>query len=222
MDFLSSLGSTPYFQINSTYPNADGQAPSGALALGSSAVDMTYSHGNELTAADVSGIISDRIMAGELPLDPSALYIVVASADISANSLGFCSAGAAPAHGFSSVLATTFRWGFIGHTSRCPPTAAPQFMAPNGSQLATPNDDLAGDAMASDLAHVLTTMITDPLGGAWFDRYGLENADKCQGIFGSTYATPNGARANVRLGYRDYLIQQNWVNNKKGGCAMSP
>ena len=56
-----------------------------------------------------------------------------------------------------------------------------------------------------------------------YDRYGLENADKCKNTFGETYLTSNGARANanVRFGARDYLIQQNWVNDRKPRCAMS-
>jgi hypothetical protein len=45
-------------------------------------------------------------------------------------------------------------------------------------------------------------------------RLSLENGDKCQDAlgnpaFGQTYLTANGARANVRLDSRDYLIQQN-------------
>ena len=220
-DFLSSLGSTPYFQINSTYPNASGQAPSGGLLYGGSAVQLTYTHGNELTEADISGIIADQVLNGELPLDPAGLYLVITSADISANSVGFCSAGAPPFHGVGTVLGTQFRYGFIGHAARCPSIAAPQFMAANGSFLLSPNGDVATDAMASDIAHVLSTMVTNPYDGAWYDRYGLENADKCQGTFGTTYTTANGARANIHLGYRDFLIQQNWVNDRKGRCALS-
>jgi hypothetical protein len=54
----------------------------------------------------------------------------------------------------------------------------------------------------------------------------LENADKCQDAlgnpaFGPTYVTANGARANVRIGVQDFLIQQNWVNDRKARCAMS-
>jgi hypothetical protein len=67
----------------------------------------------------------------------------------------------------------------------------------------------------------LAEVVTDPTGGGWFDRYGLENAAKCVGQFGTTYLTANGARANLRLGRRDYLIQQNWVNDRKGHCAMN-
>jgi hypothetical protein len=76
--------------------------------------------------------------------------------------------------------------------------------------------------MANTLAHVLSTTITNPTGTGWFDRYGLQNADKCDGQFGPTYLTTNGARANLKLGQRDYLIQQNWINNdRKGHCAMN-
>ncbi len=39
-----------------------------------------------------------------------------------------------------------------------------------------------------------------------------ENGDKCAWQWGSTYTAANGARANVRLGSRDFLLQTNWVN----------
>jgi hypothetical protein len=44
--------------------------------------------------------------------------------------------------------------------------------------------------------------------------YGLENSDKCAGSFGQTYLRANGARANVRLYRRDFLIQLNSVGNQ--------
>jgi hypothetical protein len=75
--------------------------------------------------------------------------------------------------------------------------------------------------MASTMAQVLDTVVTDPQGNAWYDKYGLENSDKCQDTYGQTYQTSNGARANMKLGVRDYLIQQNWVNDRKGYCALS-
>jgi hypothetical protein len=61
---------------------------------------------------------------------------------------------------------------------------------------------------------------TDPDLNAWYDRRGYENADKCAWTFGTTYSS-GGADANVHLGSRDYLIQQNWVNASGGYCAMS-
>ena len=86
-----------------------------------------------------------------------------------------------------------------------------------------PNIDFAADGMVSTIAHALAASVTNPTGTGWFDRHGLENAAKCQGTFGTTYVTSyNGARANMRLGVRDFLIQQNWVNNpRKGYCGLS-
>ena len=82
--------------------------------------------------------------------------------------------------------------------------------------------------MANIMARLLNVMITNPVGkdlppvGSGEDWFGLENADKCVGKFGTTYTTANGARANFRAGAKDYLIQQNWVNDRKGYCSLVP
>jgi hypothetical protein len=125
-----------------------------------------------------------------------------------------------PLHGFVDVLGGPAKYGFIGNPNRCPSLEAPQFVMPNGTRLPTPNNDFAADAMASTLARLLSNIVTNPSGGGWYDRYGLETADKCYGTFGTTYTTANGAVANVRWVGRDYLIQQNWVNDRKGRCGM--
>lgn len=218
-DFLSNIGGSPYFQINAMYANGIGGAPSGALFYSGAAVDR-YSHGLELTASDMAGIVGDQILTGGLPQTPSGIYVVLASADVSSNSTGFCQPAALPAHGTGEVLGTQFRYAFVGNPNRCPSVAAPQFFS-GVTPLPTPNDNLAADAMASTLAQLLSRVITNPTGGGWFDRYGLENASKCVGQFGTTYSTANGARANLKLGSRDYLIQQNWVMSKKEHCAMN-
>ncbi len=74
--------------------------------------------------------------------------------------------------------------------------------------------------MASIIAHELEEAVTDPDLNAWYDHRGAENADKCAWTFGSTY-TANGAYANMQLGSRNYLIQQQWVNASGGFCALS-
>ena len=74
--------------------------------------------------------------------------------------------------------------------------------------------------MASIIAHELEEAVTDPVFSGWYDRTGQENADKCAWTFGKTYGT-NGALANMKLGTKDYLIQQNWVNSGAGYCALS-
>ena len=220
-DFMITVGGSAYAQINRTYPNAAGQIPTGALFYGHEVFDR-YSRGNELTASDIQQIVADQIASNALPQDPVGIYVVLASADVSSNATGFCIPAAHPHHGFGSVLGARFQYAFVGNPMRCPSLAAPQFMAADGTQLPTPNGSLAADAMASTLANLLSRVITNPAGGAWFDRYGLENAVKCEGQFGETYLTANGARANLRLAQRDFLIQQNWVNDRKGRCAMNP
>jgi len=63
--------------------------------------------------------------------------------------------------------------------------------------------------------------MSDPDVDAWYDGTYYENADKCAWKWGQTYTTATGAMANMKIGTRDYLIQQNWVNNKGGYCALS-
>src|SRR5262249_32808831 len=102
--------------------------------------------------------------------------------------------------------------------ARCPSSAAPQLSYPGP----TPNASFSGDGMVNQMAAALSSTVTNPTGSGWFDRYGLENSTKCQGIFGPTYISSTGAPANVHIGIRDYLIQQNWVNStRKGYCGMS-
>ena len=73
--------------------------------------------------------------------------------------------------------------------------------------------------MASIIAHELEETVTDPDLNAWYDRSGAENGDKCAWTFGTQYTVANGAKANVHLGARDYLIQLNWIA-AAGPCAM--
>jgi hypothetical protein len=221
--FLLSIGSTPYFVINTGYPNEYGQTPSGSLLYGGSASDPNYSHGVELTEDDIEAIVADKINSNALPPDPAGIYVVIASADVGSTATGLCTAvGTPPLHGNALPSIGSFmHFGFVGNPNRCPAIAGPQFIARDGSRLPTPNGDFVADVMASDLAHVLNATVTNPnINGGWYDRYHLENADKCQGTFGTTYTTATGARANVRWGGRDYLVQQNWVNDRRGHCGM--
>jgi hypothetical protein len=218
-DFLSNVGGSPYFQTNAMYPDGFGGAPSGALFYSGAVIDR-YSRGLELNASDIAGIVEDKLVTGALPWDPLGIYVVLASADVSSNSTGFCVPSTLPHHGTGIAFGSQFRYAFLGNPNRCPAVAAPQFFS-GGVQLPTPNENLPADAMASMMAQLLSRVITNPTGGAWFDRYGLENAAKSDGQFGPTYSTANGARANLRLGSRDYLIQQNWVMGRKEHCAMN-
>jgi hypothetical protein len=220
MDVAEALGGTHIFRSTRLIPTVLGTRQAPCFSRGS-VTDSGYSHGVELTASDIQGIISAQLDSGALPLDSFATLVVVASADAASAATGFCAPFAPPHHGSGNYKGWRYPYAFVGHPNRCPTVAAPQFFGKNGRQLPTPNGNLAGDAMASTLARVLNNLITDPHGDAWFDRYGLEASDKCVGLFEPTYLTPNGARANLHLGSHDFLIQQNWVNDGKGRCAMN-
>lgn len=222
-DFITSIGGTPYARINSTYTDASGQPAASWFIYGGQVVDSSYSHGTDLTQSDIVDLISKQVNSFQLPQDPNGIYVILASADIASTTTGFCTPSAPPHHGQGLVNGAPVKYIFLGNPNRCPSVAGPQFSRTGP----TPNDSYAGDVLASNLAHALNGILTNPLGNGWYDRYGLENADKCQDAlgnpaFGQTYLTANGARANVRFGSRDFLIQQNWVNDRKGRCAMSP
>ena len=220
VEFIIALGGSPYFMINTGYPNGNGLAPSGGLIYGGSVIDL-QTRGFELNALAIEQIVTDKLDQMELPVDPRGIYIVLASSNISANSLGFCAPNTPPHHGHFLRNGFPLPYAFIGNPWRCPAVGAPQFTLPNGTKLPTPNDNFGSDSIANSLAAVLSATITNPTGQAWFDRYGLENSTKCMNTFGETYVTANGAQANLKLGGRDYLIQQNWVNGRQGRCGLS-
>jgi len=87
------------------------------------------------------------------------------------------------------------------------------------SSYASPNTDVAANSEVNTLAHETEETTTDPLGNAWYDNRGYENADKCAWTWGTT-ATANGGVYNLKLNSSNYfLVQQNWVNAGSGGCA---
>lgn len=216
--FASALGSSPYFSINTGYPDSSGGAPSGGLVHVGSVVD-SFSHGSTLTEADLGGIVQGQIASGAFPLDTRGIYVVLTSADVTVEDgdTKFC-ISCCHLHGTTEFEGAFAKYVFVGNPRRCPSSCARQFA---GDQ--TPNGNLAADGMVTWLAHALNQTVTNPHNTGWFDRYGLENADKCEGLFGETYTVPwNGSVANVRLAARDFLLHQNWVNGRKGRCALRP
>jgi len=207
-DLATGLGGSPYFLINTTYTDLNGSRPSGGLIFGGSVFDA-YSHGAALTEADIADIVEGQILSLQLPLDANGIYIVFGSADVSA--AGFCTQ-LCQFHQEHAVLGTPVQYAFVGNPDRCPRVCGTQRIGPNGNA--------AADAMASWVAHVLSGTITNPTFQGWFDKRGRENSDKCVFEFGKTYITANGAHANVKLGARDFLLQENWVNADGGRCAL--
>lgn len=215
-DFVSNIGGTQYFLINREYPDASGVGPSGALIYTAATTDWLYLYGSDLNPLGMQGVVTDAVTTGGLQADPNGIYLIVASSDVASTSTGFCTFNTPPHHGAFLLNGVRLHYGFVGNPRRCPLPGAPQLTWPEP----TPNDDFAGDGIVNKIAAVLSAIVTNPTGSGWFDRYGFENSTKCQASFGPTYPASNGSNANIRLGQRDYLIQQNWVNARKGYCAM--
>ena len=139
------------------------------------------------------------------------MYFVLTSADVTASS-GFCTQYCGW-HTHATINGADIKYSFVGNPDHCPSSCAAQTTGPNGNA--------GADGMASIIVHELEEAASDPDLNAWYDRRGYENADKCAWTFGTEYTAANGARANMKLGTRDFLIQQNWVNASGGFCAKS-
>jgi hypothetical protein len=207
-DFARSLGGSPYWNINTTYYDGNATPLVNRVSFSGSTLDG-YSRGKALSDAGVLGVVSDAVTSGRFPADPHGIYFVLTSADVDETS-GFCTLYCGW-HDHATVAGIDLKYSFVGNADRCLPACAAQRTSPNGNA--------GADAMASVIAHEAEEAATDPDLDAWFDAFGEENADKCAFTFGNTYAVGNGARANMRLGARDFLIQQNWVNARGGFCA---
>lgn len=208
--FGASLGGSPYYNINTSYTDGSGQAVTNATLLMGSMND-SYSQGSALSDASVKTIVSNAITSGALPADSNAVYFVLTSADVTETS-GFCTQYCGW-HTHATIAGLDIKYSFVGNPDQCPNSCAAQTVSPNGNA--------GADGMASVIAHELEEAVTDPDLNAWYDRTGKENADKCAWSFGTTYTTSNGSLANMNLGGKDYLIQQNWVNAGGGYCALS-
>jgi hypothetical protein len=213
-DLASNIGGSPYFNINTTYYDSHSTHVANLVTLAGSTTD-NYSQGTSIPSGGVAAIVANAIHndAGGLPLDPNGVYFVLTSADVNEGS--FCSTYCGY-HDHTTINGADIKYAFIGDGSRCPSGC----VAP-AIRTKSPNGDVGADAMASVIAHELEEATTDPDLNAWFDRRGNENADKCAWTFGTEYAAPSGATANVHLGTRDFLIQQNWVNAAGGYCALA-
>jgi hypothetical protein len=201
-DLAQNIGGSPYFNINTTYVDA-AKSPVKNLVNYSGSTNVGYSFGTALTDANIQSIVSAAIPTLSGTPDPNAVYFVLTSSDVQETS-GFCTQYCGW-HNHATISGVSVKFSFVGNPDQCPSGCAP---------FASANNNVGADGMASVIAHELEEAASDPELNAWSDRRGAENADKCAWTFGTEYTTPNGGLANMKLGARDFLIQQNWVNAK--------
>jgi len=208
-DLVSSLGGSSYFDAITHYANPAGFPMPNAVQYNGS-INDSYSQGASLANYHIGMIVGDAIISGSLPPDPDGVYVVLTSVDVDETSgfgTEYCGF-----HSTTSVNGMAIKTVFVGHPDRVPTKCEPQAVGPNGNA--------GADAMASVLVNEIFDVMLDPEFRGWYDKFALEPADKCAWNFGKVYKTANGARANVALGGRDFLLQQLWVPDTGGFCTL--
>jgi len=209
-NFIKKMPLSSYYNINSTYYDANNNHIKLGMANGGGTLD-NYSLGSSLTYDNANQILINALNDGSLPVSDQAIYILLTSKDVTLT--GFCSQYCGW-HAPVVYQGQYMKLIFVGDaTTQCPSGCQ--------AQHTSPNNDVGIDGMMSIIAHELSETVTDPLGNAWYDSNGDENADKCAWSWGPTKNAPNGSMYNITLAGVNYLIQQIWVNANGGYCAMS-
>ena len=224
--FITGLNHSLYFNTNISYaqlvvdPAGTGHILSEAniantVTMAGQIFD-SYSQGTSLSVTQVQNVVTRGLSHG-LPTDANGIYFVLTSADVTATSgaQSFCN-NFCGYHTYNP--SNLLKFAFVGNSARCINSCAASNIGIG------PNGNAGADGMANVIAHELNETITDPLLNAWFAGSTLgEVGDLCNFNFGTNeFSAPNGAPANVVLGSRDFLIQQNFVNSSVGGgCQLS-
>jgi phosphate-induced protein 1 len=215
--FLNNLGPSSYFNINSTYTDANG------IHIANSVTYAGYWANNALDAPSGSQSVSDGQMVamlqngfdnGNLKYDASTLYAIFTTGTVNLGG-GFGTQYCAyHTHGTVTVNGTsqTVLYAAMPYDYAFPTACS--------NDSASPNSDPGADAEVNTLAHETEETTTDLMGNAWFDHRGFENADKCAWTWGTT-STVGGGLWNITIGSKHFLVQQNWLNTGSGGCAKS-
>ena len=208
-DFFGAVGGSSYYNINTTYFDKSNIKVANRVTFAGETSDAYSVGSSNLSDANILTITSSAISSGRLPADSNGVYFVLTSSDVTKS--GFLTSYCGW-HSYANIASTNIKYSFVGDPGSNAACAAQTASSPNG--------DVGVDAAVSVIAHELVEAVTDPNLNAWYDNRGYENADKCAWKFGTTYTTLNGSKANMKLGARDFLIQQNWLNANGGLCTL--
>ena len=210
--FMSHLGGSPYYNINTTYYDGGGTHVQNSVTYTQywAANTNVPLPGQPVLDSQIQAQIVAGFTSGKLTYDPSTLYLVFT--DVLVNLGGGFGTVYCAYHGNFTWNGNDVKFGAMPHDI--------DFFDCN-ALTGSPNNDPAADAEVNTLAHETEETNTDEDLNAWYDASGNENADKCAWTFGATYTTQNGSTANMNLGGKDFLVQQNWVNANGGSCRLS-
>ncbi len=208
--WASAIGGSPYENINTTYGDTTANV-SGQIHYGGFALDAG-SQGTSLSDNSIAAIVSSALTSKTIPIDTNGVYMVLTAPGVKETS-GFLTQYCGW-HTYGTYNGNNIKYAFIGDA------AGPSLGNCAAQTSSSPNGDPAVDAMISVMSHELEESASDPNLNAWYDASGEENADKCAWTFGTVYSS-KGSMANMNLGGRDFLIQQNWLNLNGGSCALA-
>ena len=214
-DFLSTLGESAWNEINTTYyqiingkktfVQPTSEVEGCTVDPGSQGLSLDSD-----TGPQVSDVVENALSTKALKTDPNGVYLVLTASNV--NVADFMTLLCAYHWAYDNAQ-TTIKYAFIGDASTNLSQCAPQITN-------SPNSNPAADAMVSVLAHEFVEAVSDPFGTSWFDQAGFENADKCAWTYGKASRVANGSFANMTLGDRQYLVQQNVAANSNT-CVLS-
>ncbi len=213
--FLNHLGGSSYFNINSTYTDGSGTPIANVVNYTQYWANNTNapSGTQNVSDAEMIAMLQSGFTSGAITYDASTLYAIFTSGTVNLGG------------GFGTQYCAYHTHGTVnvGGSKTVLYAAMPYDYAYPGSctnGTASPNGDPGADGEVNTLAHETEETTTDEMANAWFDLRGYENADKCAWTWGSTYSNGTGI-ANIKVGTKDFLVQQNWVNAGSGGCLKS-
>jgi hypothetical protein len=217
--FFSSLGSTPEYNVNTTYyQNLNGVQSNIVNALTLTAVynDTSYFLGTNIGNNGPVNILQNAFAKNQLPVDPGGIYFVMTSPDVKVP--GFCTSFCAYHTASTAIVSgVSIRYAFVPDpgsslSGKCGPCDGN--FAVYG-ETATPNGDAGADEMTDSIMHELSETVTDPDLKSWHTQNGAENGDLCNFNYGATYLVPavgsnTPVHANFSVGKYNYLIQTIW------------
>lgn len=235
-DFLSNFGNSDYHKINTQYYQIkyhDNSFPKITYVTDKFTVMPDsfddFSEGIKLTSDSIFDIIKTNIDNHNVNLDPNGIYLVMTDKTVSVTdsiSMGFCRTNCGW-HNNKVYKNVNLVYIFIGDPNGCQGCSTKRNYINHGFDH-SPNFNWGADSLINILTHELSESVTDPYSNyspfssnlpGWRDVNGLETADKCAWIYGDLYVTDTFSVANIRVGTKDYLVQQNFVlhTNK---CAL--
>ena len=237
-DMMTNVGSSDWYKINTSYYEKDSSdiRNGGKTIYATSDISFKKSifvdeskYGSSVSTENFLSILGDSFQSGILPSDSNAQYFFLTSKGVT-NSDGmagsFCTDWCG-LHQDANINGVNIKFAALGDVTQCPNDCSSQGAYTTFGFDHSPNEDWAADGMSSIILHESSEMTSDPnpySDPTWRNSWFMEAADCCSWVFSALYLTENNSVANVKIGNRDFLIQENWVLDKNdavgGHCGL--